>query len=42
MNKSECVKADPCRGFQAGESKITKKKCYGYSLMLAFKLIADP
>lgn len=30
MNKSESIKAGLRKRFQSGESKLAKRKCYGY------------
>ena len=32
LNKSESIKAGLRRGFQDGNSKMAKRKCYGYTV----------
>lgn len=42
MNKSESIKAGLRKRFQSGESKLAKRKCYGYKPGANGELVIDP
>ena len=42
MNKSESIKAGLRKRFQSGESKLAKRKCYGYKSDANGELVVDP
>lgn len=42
MNKSESIKAGLRKRFQSGESKLAKRKCYGYKPSANGELVIDP
>lgn len=42
MNKSEFIKAGLRKRFQSGESKLAKRKCYGYKTDANGELVIDP
>lgn len=42
MNKSEFIKAGLRKRFQFGESKLAKRKCYGYKTDANGELVIDP
>lgn len=42
MNKSESIKAGLRKGFQSRESKLAKRKCYGYKPGANGELVIDP
>lgn len=41
MNKSESIKAGLRKRFQSGESKLAKRKCYGYKTDANGELVID-
>ena len=42
MQKSEAIKNGPRKGFQDGNSKIVKRKCYGYYINPDGELAVNP
>ena len=42
MNKSESIKAGLRKRFQSGESKLAKRKCYGYKADANGELVINP
>lgn len=42
IQKSEAIKAGLRKGFQDGNSKIAKRKCYGYGIGVDGELVVNP